>query len=110
MGTPSPSASTVPSFGSAASVSVSGGGVESQSVDATGAEVEAEVVRRDEVCFEHARWRMTEADGQIGLADVELRGFLYARTHRRDDSGSHWLQLGSMRVRSLAPNSFYKVS
>ena len=52
---------------------------------------------------------MTEADGQIGLADVELRGFLYARTHRKDDSGSHWLQLGSMRVRSLAPNSFYKV-
>ncbi|KAL5970709.1 hypothetical protein TSMEX_001541, partial [Taenia solium] len=78
------------------------------SPEAVAAEVEAEVVRRDEVCFEHARWRMTEADGQIGLADVELRGFLYARTHRRDDSGSHWLQLGSMRVHSLAPNSFYK--
>ncbi|CDS43676.2 Breast cancer overexpressed locus tag 1 protein [Echinococcus multilocularis] len=94
-----------------ASVGISGAvgnsGAES-SPEATATEVEAEVVRRDEVCFEHARWRMTEADGQIGLADVELRGFLYARTHGRDDSGSHWLQLGSMRVHSLAPNSFYK--
>ncbi|VDM30527.1 unnamed protein product [Hydatigera taeniaeformis] len=87
---------------------VAGGSGTEPSPEAAAAEVEAEVVRRDEVCFEHARWRMTEADGQIGLADVELRGFLYARTHRRDDSGSHWLQLGSMRVHSLAPNSFYK--
>ncbi|CAL8069118.1 unnamed protein product [Calicophoron daubneyi] len=68
----------------------------------------AEVVRRSEVCFEHASWRMTENDGQIGLADVELRGFLYAKTHRQDDSGSHWLELGWIRVASLAPDSFYK--
>ncbi|TGZ59272.1 hypothetical protein CRM22_009166 [Opisthorchis felineus] len=68
----------------------------------------AEIVRRNEVCFEHARWRMTEHDGQIGLADVELRGFLYAKTHRQDDSGSHWLELGWIRVDSLGPDSFYK--
>lgn len=52
---------------------------------------------------------MTETDGQIGLADVELRGFLYAKTHCEDDSGSHKLELGWIRVSSLAPNSFYKV-
>ncbi|CAH8553243.1 unnamed protein product [Schistosoma turkestanicum] len=68
----------------------------------------AEVVRRSEVCFEHARWRMTENDGQIGLADVELRGFIYTKTHRQDDSGSHRLELGWIRVCSLAPNSFYR--
>ncbi|CAH8576988.1 unnamed protein product [Heterobilharzia americana] len=68
----------------------------------------AEVVRRSEVCFEHARWRMTEHDGQIGLADVELRGFIYTKTNRQDDSGSHRLELGWIRVSSLAPNSFYK--
>ncbi|VDK36481.1 unnamed protein product [Taenia asiatica] len=105
---------TLTGAATATGASVSSGGVigssgAEPSPEAVAAEVEAEVVRRDEVCFEHARWRMTEADGQIGLADVELRGFLYARTHRRDDSGSHWLQLGSMRVHSLAPNSFYKV-
>nr|CAH8860720.1 unnamed protein product [Trichobilharzia regenti] len=68
----------------------------------------AEVVRRSEVCFEHARWRMTEHDGQIGLADVELRGFIYTKINRQDDSGSHRLELGWIRVSSLAPNSFYK--
>ncbi|KAM3177252.1 hypothetical protein ACTXT7_004914 [Hymenolepis weldensis] len=99
-----------PPYFTAPAIAVNGAAIDSQSADATNAatEIEAEVVRRDEVCFEHARWRMTEADGQIGLADVELRGFLYARTHKRDDSGSHLFQLGSMRVRSLAPNSFYK--
>ncbi|VDL43126.1 unnamed protein product [Hymenolepis diminuta] len=106
---PSLSAGT-PSHFTPPAIAVNGATIDSQSTDATTAatEIEAEVVRRDEVCFEHARWRMTEADGQIGLADVELRGFLYARTHKRDDSGSHLFQLGSMRVRSLAPNSFYK--
>ena len=94
--------------GASASASTTTAGNVAPEASTEETEVEAEVLRRDEVCFEHARWRMTEADGQIGLADVELRGFLYARTHRRDDSGSHWLQLGSMRVRSLAPNSFYK--
>ncbi|CAH8641914.1 unnamed protein product [Dicrocoelium dendriticum] len=68
----------------------------------------AGVVRRSEVCFEHARWRITENDGQIGLADVELRGFLYTKTHRQDDSGSHWLELGWIRVDSLAPDSFFR--
>lgn len=53
---------------------------------------------------------MTENDGQIGLADVELRGFIYTKTHRQDDSGSHRLELGWIRVCSLAPNSFYRVS
>ncbi|KAF7233007.1 hypothetical protein EG68_04772, partial [Paragonimus skrjabini miyazakii] len=68
----------------------------------------AEIVRRSEVCFEHALWRMTENDGQIGLADVELRGFLYVKTNRQDDSGSHWLELGWIHVDSLGPKSFFK--
>ncbi|VDN97013.1 unnamed protein product [Rodentolepis nana] len=108
-GVPSSSAGT-PSPSTISGTSGKGATIDSQSTDATTTanEIEADVVRRDEVCFEHALWRMTEADGQIGLADVELRGFLYARTHKRDDSGSHRFQLGSMRVRSLAPNSFYK--
>ncbi|KAA3672698.1 uncharacterized protein DEA37_0007152, partial [Paragonimus westermani] len=61
-----------------------------------------------QVCFEHALWRMTENDGQIGLADVELRGFLYVKTNRQDDSGSHWLELGWIHVDSLGPKSFFK--
>ena len=37
---------------------------------------QAPIVRRNEVCFTHAKWRMTEADGQIGIADLVLSNFL----------------------------------
>ena len=39
-------------------------------------EKQALVERRNEVCFKHAEWRMTEKDGQIGIADLVLRNFL----------------------------------
>jgi len=37
---------------------------------------EAPVLRQYEVCFKHAEWRMTEDDGQIGIADLVLKNFL----------------------------------
>jgi hypothetical protein len=70
---------------------------------------EAALVRRNEVCFKHAEWRMTEADGQIGIADLVLRNFLYTKLNREDESGSHQLELGWVKVTNLLPNSLYKV-
>ena len=29
-----------------------------------------------QVCFMHASWRLTEQDGQVGLADLALRNFV----------------------------------
>ena len=34
------------------------------------------MVRRNEVCFKFAQWRLTDADGQVGLADVAQRNFV----------------------------------
>ena len=34
------------------------------------------VVRANEICFKHAQWRLTETDGQIGIADLVLSNFL----------------------------------
>lgn len=34
------------------------------------------VVRSNEICFKHAQWRLTEADGLIGIADLVLSNFL----------------------------------
>ena len=34
-------------------------------------------VRMSQIDFKHAKWRLTEEDGQIGIADVVLTNFLY---------------------------------
>ena len=34
-------------------------------------------LRMSEINFKHAQWRLTEADGQLGIADVVLTNFLY---------------------------------
>jgi hypothetical protein len=33
-------------------------------------------VSANEICFKHAQWRLTEADGQLGIADLVLSNFL----------------------------------
>lgn len=34
------------------------------------------IVRVNEICFKHAQWRLTETDGQLGIADLVLSNFL----------------------------------
>ncbi|CAI9740932.1 Hypothetical predicted protein [Octopus vulgaris] len=68
----------------------------------------AQVVRRNEVCFKFARWRLTEADGQLGIADLVLRNFVYTKVNRDNDTWSHQLELGWVRMTNLIPNPIYK--
>ncbi|CAG9784047.1 unnamed protein product, partial [Diatraea saccharalis] len=60
--------------------------------------------RYNEICFKSARWRLTDADGQLGIADLLLSNFLYTKTSRSDDSVEHQLELGYVRVTNLLPN------
>ncbi|CAG9773769.1 unnamed protein product [Ceutorhynchus assimilis] len=66
------------------------------------------VVRANEICFKHAQWRLTEADGQIGIADLVLSNFLYTKNSKSDDSMEHLLELGYLRMTNLLPNEIYK--
>uniref|UniRef100_A0A224YP88 Protein, containing Apt1 domain n=1 Tax=Rhipicephalus zambeziensis TaxID=60191 RepID=A0A224YP88_9ACAR len=69
---------------------------------------EVTVVRRAEVCFKHARWRLTDVDGQLGIADLVLSNFLYSRVTKSNDSVEHLLELGNVKVTNLLPNQVYK--
>ncbi|XP_066998211.2 protein hobbit [Anabrus simplex] len=64
-------------------------------------------VRANEICFKHAKWRLTEADGQLGIADLVLSNFLYTKNSKSDDSGEHLLELGYVRMTNLLPNQVY---
>lgn len=66
------------------------------------------IVRTNEICFKHAQWRLTEADGQIGIADLQLSNFLYTKKSKSDDSVEHLLELGYIRMNNLIPRETYK--
>ncbi|OXU27590.1 hypothetical protein TSAR_008120 [Trichomalopsis sarcophagae] len=67
----------------------------------------ATVARAAEICFKHAQWRLTDADGQLGIADLILTNFLYTKTSKTDDSVDHLLELGYVRMTNLLPNQVY---
>ncbi|KAK3084827.1 hypothetical protein FSP39_019738 [Pinctada imbricata] len=69
---------------------------------------QASVDRRNEVCFKFAQWRLTEADGQLGITDLALRNFVYTKENRDNDTWTHQLELGWVKVTNLLPNSLYK--
>uniref|UniRef100_G3T406 Bridge-like lipid transfer protein family member 2 n=1 Tax=Loxodonta africana TaxID=9785 RepID=G3T406_LOXAF len=66
------------------------------------------VVRRTEFYFAQARWRLTEEDGQLGIAELELQRFLYSKVNKSDDTAEHLLELGWFTMNNLLPNAVYK--
>lgn len=40
------------------------------------------VVRRTEIYFAQARWCLTEEDGQLGIAELELQRFMYSKVSK----------------------------
>ncbi|XP_055373341.1 protein hobbit [Condylostylus longicornis] len=66
------------------------------------------IVRANEICFKRAQWRLTETDGQIGIADLVLSDFLYTKKSKSDDSVEHLLELGNIRMNNLIPREIYR--
>ncbi|GFS83721.1 protein KIAA0100 [Nephila pilipes] len=65
--------------------------------------------RRSEVCFKHAQWRLTDADGQLGISDLILSNFLYSKVTKTNDSVEHLLEVGYIKMTNLLPNQTYKI-
>lgn len=68
----------------------------------------ATIVRTNEICFKRAKWRLNDADGQIGIADLVLSDFLYTKKSKSDDSVEHLLELGNIRMNNLIPFEKYR--
>ncbi|XP_062591853.1 protein hobbit-like [Saccostrea cucullata] len=66
------------------------------------------VSRRNEVCFKFAQWRLTREDGQLGITDLMLRNFVYTKVNRDNDTWTHQLELGWVKMTNLLPNTIYK--
>nr|XP_040047852.1 protein KIAA0100-like isoform X3 [Gasterosteus aculeatus aculeatus] len=66
------------------------------------------VVRRTEIYFAQARWCLTEEDGQLGIAELELQRFMYSKLNKSDDTAEHLLELGWFTMNNLLPNAAYK--
>ncbi|OUC47049.1 putative metal cation transporter, ZIP family [Trichinella nativa] len=52
-------------------------------------DLQSAVARRFEVSLQEVQWYLTEANGQLGLAEIQLQKFLYTKVSRINDSGEH---------------------
>ena len=64
--------------------------------------------RRAEIVFSKAVWRLTENDGQLGIADINISNFLFTRSSMSDDSVENLLEMGYVHVKNLLPNQVLK--
>ena len=104
-----------------------------QRLATTKTDAPAKAVRANEIVFKYAKWRLTEADGQLGIADLVLTNFLYVlhseqffklffnnfiykvccfpcrytKNSKSDDSVEHLLELDYVRMTNLLPNQVY---
>ena len=50
--------------------------------------------RKSEIFFSRAHWRLTETDGQLGIADAIITKFYYCKSVMRDDAVEHLTEIG----------------
>merc|ERR1719158_619022 len=68
----------------------------------------ARLRRRHEICFSKANVRLTEIDGQLGIADLTISNFLFTRSSKSDDSVENLLEMGWVQVKNLLPAQVYE--
>lgn len=63
--------------------------------------------RKSEIFFSRAHWKLTETDGQLGIADAIITNFYYTKSVMRDDSVEHLFEIGYLNVKNCLPGQVY---
>lgn len=63
--------------------------------------------RKSEIFFSRAHWKLTETDGQLGIADAIITNFYYTKSVMRDDSIEHLFEIGYLNVKNCLPGQLY---
>lgn len=62
---------------------------------------------KGEIFFSRAQWRLTETDGQLGIADAAIVNFSYTKSVMKNDSIEHLMEMGSIHVKNLLKEQLY---
>jgi hypothetical protein len=63
--------------------------------------------QKSEIFFSRAQWRITETDGQLGIADVSIINFSYTKGIMMNDSTEHLVEMGYLEVKNLLREQMY---
>ena len=63
--------------------------------------------RKNEIFFSRAHWKLTETDGQLGIADAIITNFFYTKSVMHDDSAEHLFEIGYLNVKNCIPGQVY---
>lgn len=63
--------------------------------------------QKSHIFFSRAQWRLTETDGQLGIADVSIGNFSYTKSIMKDDSTEHLLEMGHVQVKNLLKEQMF---
>ncbi len=62
---------------------------------------------RSEIFFSRAQWRLTETDGQLGIADASIINFSYSKSIMMNGCTEHLVEMGYLEVKNLLKEQLY---
>ena len=66
-----------------------------------------ELRQKSEIIFSRAQWRLTETDGQLGIADASIINFSYTKSIMMNESTDHLVEMGYLGVKNLLKEQLY---
>ena len=63
--------------------------------------------QKSEIIFSRAQWRLTETDGQLGIADASIINFAYTKSIMMNESTDHLVEMGHLGVKNLLKEQLY---